>query len=107
MDKAKVNGNEDKSSVKDIELVDIEDNVPNGGNSLFLCLARVIIYMSHKNPRFVNALCTSTGIDKNHLRSDLSLQSALRIRLCEYFIQNGIFFDHDKRKFILTNEYFK
>jgi hypothetical protein len=32
------------SEIKNIELIDIEDIVPTSGNSLFLCLARGLIY---------------------------------------------------------------
>ena len=39
---------EQAAAVKEIELVDIEDIVPYGGNSLFLSCARALIYMYKK-----------------------------------------------------------
>ena len=99
------NLNETESSVANIELVDIEDIIPNGGNSLFLCVARVLIYMSYKNPTLVNALNVCCGIEKDELKSDLGLQLLLRRRLCNYLCQNGTVYDKNTKKLGLSNEY--
>ena len=101
------NLNETESSVANIELVDIEDIVPNGGNSLFLCVARVLVYMSYKNPTLVNALNVCCGIEKAELKSDLGLQSLLRKRLCDYLCENGTVYDKTAKKLSLSNEFTK
>ncbi|CAF0762307.1 unnamed protein product [Brachionus calyciflorus] len=94
-----------KNDVQDIELVDIEDIVPIGGNSLFLCLARVLIYMTQKNPQLTNALNLCVNLSKNDLVSDINLQNLLRIRLCEYWLKNGIHFDEKKKQFSLSKDF--
>jgi hypothetical protein len=104
----KVQANNQQIEEKPVcELVDIEDNVPSGGNSLFLCVARALIYMSHRNPRLIYALNSRIGIDRNYFKSDIMLQSVLRIKMCEYLVKNGVFFDASKKIFCLGPEYFK
>lgn len=88
----------DKADVKQIELVDIEDVVPIGGNSLFLSLARVLIYMSFDNPNFEKALDEFCGICKNDLKSDLDLQFKLRKKLCDYIYQNSFVLNKETNK---------
>lgn len=90
--------NEEKAN---FELIEVEDIVPIGANSLFLCLARTLIYMSCKTPKLVNALKARLDIDPELLKSDIALQSLLRIKLCEYFLENGVYFDENKKTFQL------
>jgi hypothetical protein len=97
----------EQTAITNIELVDIEDIVPNGGNSLFLCLSRILIYMAHKNQEFLNAIQTCCSIERTDLKSDINLQKLLRRKLCEYFIENGITYDRGKKKFSLSSEYSK
>lgn len=95
----------DKENVQDIELIDIEDIVPFGGNSLFLSVARVLIYMSQKNTQFSNALNLCLNLTKNELLSDISLQNVLRSRLCEFWIKAGVYFDDKKKLFQLSKDF--
>jgi hypothetical protein len=92
--------------MQDIELVDIEDIVPNDNNSLFLCMARFIIYHSFKNRKFITALQTVCDINKNDLKSDIILHQTLRIKLCEYWLNTGLYFDEKQKKTVLTQEYY-
>ncbi|RNA28802.1 hypothetical protein BpHYR1_024917 [Brachionus plicatilis] len=94
-----------KDDVQDIELIDIEDIVPFGGNSLFLSVARVLIYMSQKNIQFSNALNLCINLTKNDLASDINLQSMLRTRLCEYWIKTGVHFDEKQKLFYLSKDF--
>ena len=96
-----------ENNIQDIELIDIEDIVPKGGNSLFLSCARAILYMSNKNPFFINALASCCNIDLRVVRSDIELQTLLRQRLCEYLCFNGIVWDKTKGQFYLRDEYAK
>ena len=98
---------EDSENIQDIELIDIEDIVPKGGNSLFLSCARAILYMSNKNPIFINALKNCCNIDLRVVKTDIELQILLRQRLCEYFCFNGIVCDKAKGEFYLREEYAK
>lgn len=101
------NNDTSEDNIQDIELIDIEDIVPKGGNSLFLSCARAILYMSNKNPMFISALQSCCKIDLRVVRTDIDLQSLLRQRLCEYFCSNGIVCDKTKGEFYLRDEYAK
>ena len=94
-------------SVQDIELIDIEDIVPSGANSLFLSCARAILYMAHKNPVFSNALNVCCHLNLNCFKSDIELQTQLRSKLCEYFYTNGILVDKSNNRIHLREEYSK
>jgi hypothetical protein len=82
--------NQDQENILDFHLVDIEDIVPPGANSLFLSCARTLIYMSNRNATFTEALKLCCGITSNDLKSDIHLQNLLRIKLCEYMCENAI-----------------
>ena len=94
-------------NIQDIELIDIEDITPPGGNSLFLSCARAIFYMSHKNLMFMNAFNTCCNIDLTQVRTDIALQGLLRQRLCEYFCDNGVVVNRTANTFSLREEYSK
>ncbi len=94
-------------SVQDIELIDIEDIVPNDSNSLFLSCARAILYMSHKNSTFANALNLCSKINLATHKTDIQLQALLRTRMCEYFCENGIIIDKARNLIYLRDEYSK
>ena len=95
-----------ESTVRDIELVDIEDIVPSGGgNSLFLCVARVLIYMSYKNATFSNALNVCCGISRADMKSDVHLQAHLRKMVCEYWCEHGVVYDRNKNVIYLRSDY--
>lgn len=96
---------DDKNEVQDIELIDIEDIVPFGGNSLFLSVARVLIYMCQKKSQFANALNLCLNLTKNDLFSDINLQNVLRTRLCEFWLKTGVHFDEKRKMFHLSREY--
>lgn len=96
-----------KENIQDIELIDIEDIVPPSGNSMFLSIARTVLYLSNKNPTFLNALKSCCDIDINHNKSDIDLQSVLRAKLCDYFCTNGIVYDKERNYFHLRDEYSK
>lgn len=105
MNNTHAEGNE--SAVNNIELVDIEDIVPsNSGNSLFLCIARALIYKSWKNPSFSDQLSLH-GISKLDLKCDINLQIALRKLLCEYWLTNCVVFSRNSNTVILNEEYSK
>jgi len=104
MEKAVETKNDAKT---EIELVDIEDIVPIGDNSLFLCLARVLIYMSHENANFSRALEKSCGLTGADMRSDIDLQLTLRKKLCEFFYQSGLVYSKTQEKFQLSKSYTK
>jgi hypothetical protein len=101
------NKTDNSTLMKQIELVDIEDVVPIGGNSLFLSLARVLIYMSFDNPNFEKALDEFCGICKNDLNSDLDLQFKLRKKLCDYIYQNSFVLNKDTGKSQLRKNFQK
>lgn len=92
-------------SMQEIELIDIEDIVPTGGNSLFLSCARAILYLSNKNTMFINAFNICNNIDLTIIKTDIKLQTLLRERLCEYFCINGIVYNNGR--FCLREEYSK
>lgn len=94
-------------NIQEIELIDIEDIVPSGGNSMFLSIARAILYLSNKNPAFIDALKSGCGIDIMHHKSDIDIQSVLRAKLCDYFCNNGIVYDKERNIFYLREEYSK
>ncbi len=96
-----------QDNVQDIELIDIEDIVPTGGNSLFLSIARAIIYYSHKNPKFIEALQTCCDIDLTKSRKDIVLQTILRQRLCEYLCLNSTVGVRESNNFHLQEPYSK
>ena len=79
-----------ENSVDFVHLVDTEDIVPPGANSLFLACARTIIYISNKNATFTDALKQCCGITSNDLKSDIQLQNLLRKKMCEYMCANAI-----------------
>jgi len=102
---ANVEGNE--SAVNNIELVDIEDVIPaNSSNSLFLCIARALIYMSWKNPTFSDQL-NACGISKSDLKCDIHLQTTLRKLLCQYWLENEVMVCRKINNVILSEEYSK
>ena len=94
-------------NVQDIELIDIEDIVPTGGNSLFLSCARAILYYSHKNPTFIQAMQACCDIDLTRTNTDLALQTLLRHRLCDYFCVNGTVSERESNSFYLREAYSK
>jgi hypothetical protein len=96
-----------ENNVQDIELIDIEDIVPTGGNSLFLSCARAILYYSHKNPTFINAMQACCNINLVQIKSDLALQALLRQRLCDYFCNNGTLSERESNTFHLREAYSK
>jgi len=98
---------ENQEIIQDITLVDIEDIVPSGANSLFLSCARAIIYMSNKNSILTNALKACCSIDATHLKSDLKLQNLLRIKLCEYFCETALYKDKTSNTICLKEDYSK
>lgn len=98
---------ENQENIQDIELVNIEDIVPAGANSLFLSFSRALIYMSNKNTIFTNALKTCCGISSNDLKSDIHLQNLLRVKICEYFCENAIVKDKSSNHIYLKEEYSK
>ncbi len=101
------NGDANESAINNIELVDIEDIVPpNGGNSLFLCIARALIYMSWKIPAFNDEL-NNRGISKSDLKCDIHLQATLRKMLCEYWCNNEVILNQNINNVILSEEYSK
>ena len=59
------------------------------------------------NTIFTNALKTSCGISSNDLKSDIHLQNLLRVKLCEYFCENGIVKDKSSNHIYLKEEYSK
>lgn len=83
------------------ELIEVEDIVPMGANSLFLCVARTIIYLTYKNPHLLNILKSRLRINADLFKSDVALQFQLRIKLCEYFLKNGVQFDDQTKTFKL------
>lgn len=83
------------------ELIEVEDIVPKGANSLFLCVARTLIYLSCKQPKLVDTLKFRLNISPELLKSDIALQFHLRIRLCQYFLENGVVYDDEKKIFLL------
>lgn len=91
--------NEEKAN---FELIEVEDIVPVGANSLFLCVARTLIYLSCKIPNLVGALKARLKIDPELLKSDVALQYHLRTKLCEYFLEKGVYFDENKKNFQLN-----
>lgn len=91
--------NEEKAS---FELIEVEDIVPVGANSLFLCVARTLIYLSCKTPNLAGALKARLKIDPELLKSDVALQYQLRTKLCEYFLEKGVHFDENKKNFHLN-----
>lgn len=95
----------EKENVQDIELIDIEDIVPFGGNSLFLSIARVLIYMSQKSTQFNNAVNLCLNLTKNDLLFDINLQNVLRGRLCEFWLKTGVHFDDKKKMFQLSKDF--
>ena len=102
------NSNVSNNEQVGIELVDIEDIIPSyGGNSLFLCLSRFIIYMSDKNPTFSDALELCCGISKSDMKCDIQLQAILRRYLCEYWCDNCVIYDQNKNILTLSEEYSK
>ena len=93
---------DNKNEVQDTELIDIEDIVPFDGNSLFLSIARVLIYTCQKKNQFANALNMCFNLSKNDLLSDINLQNVLRTRLCEFWLKSGIHFDEKRKMFCLS-----
>ena len=93
---------------KEIELIDIEDIVPiSNSNSLFLCVARTLIYISHRNERFINALDECCGIKRDDLRTDIYLQALLRSKLCDYILKSAIVYSADSQLPRLRDEFAK
>ena len=91
---------------QDIELIDIEDIVPaSNSNSLFLCVSRALIYLTYKNDKLLKALKTCCSITESDLRSDIHLQSVLRLKLCEYLLNSAIDYDKETRMPFLRPEY--
>ena len=99
--------NDEENTVEDIELVDIEDIVPSGGNSMLLSCARALIYMCHKNTSLSSALAACAGIDLAMFKSDVQLQCFLRARLCEYLCKHGVVSDRVRGLVYLREEYSK
>ena len=95
------------NTVEDIELVDIEDIVPPGGNSMFLSCARALIYMTHKNSALTAALAACSGIDLTLYKTDIQLQSFLRTTICDYFCKHGVVSDKTRGMVYLREEYAK
>ena len=89
------------------ELIEVEDVVPKGANSLFLCVARTLIYLAYKNPPLVDVLNRRFGITADLLMSDIGLQYHIRTKLCQYFLKNGVYFDESEAVFKLKYRFIK
>lgn len=89
------------SSGANYELIEVEDIVPVGANSFFLCVARTLIYLAYKYPSLVEALKSRIGVDCEMLKSDMALQFHIRVKLCQHFLKTGVFFSHDEGAFKL------
>jgi len=98
---------QNQENIQDIALIDSEDIIPPGANSLFLSCARSLIYMSNKNATLADSLKLCCGITSNDLKSDIHLQTKLRIMLCEYLCANAIGIDKANRAVYLKEEYSK
>ena len=106
-----MNGNletNEPNEFKEIELIDIEDIVPIfNSNSLFLCVARTLIYISHRNECFIKALHECCDIKREDLKSDIYLQAVLRSKLCDYILKSAIVYSADTQLPRLRDEFAK
>ena len=94
-----------QQSINNIELIDVEEVTPHDDNSLFLSVSRVLIYLSCKFVKLAKLLNDTCHISYSDLSLDSRLQGLLRLKMCQYLIENGVRFDINKRKLVLTSDY--
>jgi hypothetical protein len=101
----KTNNNESSPvSNGNIEVIDIQDIVPHNGNALFLCIARSIIYMVHRDPILMQGLEHCLNLRRDDFSNDVKLQALIRCRLCEFWCEN-VTYDDQIKSLRMTHEY--
>lgn len=100
----KTNNHASNMSNGNIEVIDIQDIVPQNGNALFLCISRSIIYMAHRDPILMQGLEYLLNLRKEDFSNDVKLQALIRGRLCELWCEN-VTYDDQIKSLRMTNEY--